>query len=165
MLNTTSARARYLAATFAVTGGLGLAAFGCGDDDSTTSASSDTSSETTTEASADTVDVTADEFSFDVSAAPTTDTKSFSVTNDGKEFHVMIFAQLGEGYTVDEAVKLQGEKGSATTFAEAEIPPGKTVEAEVKGEIGPGEYVMLCPVGGPEGPHYELGQLEEFEIG
>lgn len=27
-----------------------------------------------------------------------------------------------------------------------------------------GDYVMLCPLSGPEGQHYKLGQLEEFEI-
>ena len=29
----------------------------------------------------------------------------------------------------------------------------------------PGTYAMLCPIGGPKGIHYELGQLEEFDIG
>ena len=108
--------------------------------------------------------MTASEYAFDLSAEPTTETTSFEVTNEGKEFHVMIFGQLGEGYTVDEAVKLEGKKGSATTLAEAELPPGETVTAEVRGSIEGGDYVMLCPVGGPDGPHYKLGQLEEFSI-
>jgi len=27
-----------------------------------------------------------------------------------------------------------------------------------------GDYVMLCPISGPDGPHYKLGQLAEFNI-
>ena len=30
--------------------------------------------------------------------------------------------------------------------------------------LKPGSYAMLCPIGGPQGPHYKLGQLQEFEI-
>ena len=108
--------------------------------------------------------MTATEYAFDLSATPTAETKNISVTNDGEEFHVMIFAKINEGFTTEEAIEMEGEKGSAELLAEAEIPPGKTVDAEVKGAIEPGEYAMLCPVGGPDGPHYKLGQLEEFSI-
>jgi len=160
MRMTTGARARHMTAALVVTGGLGLAAFGCGDDDSTTSADS----ESTTEASADTVDVTTGEYFFDLSATPTEETKSISVTNDGKEFHVMILAKINEGFTTEEAIQLEGKKGSGEIIAEAELPPGETVDAKFRGEITPGNYAMLCPVGGPKGPHYKLGQLEEFEI-
>lgn len=146
---------------------LGLVA--CGDDEEdTTSADSSSPAESSTSetetASAETVDVSATEYAFDLSAAPTTETKSFSVTNDGKEFHVMVFAKINEGFTVDEAIEMEGEKGSAVEIAVAEIPPGKTVDAKVMETIDGGEYAMLCPVGGPKGPHYKLGQLEEFSI-
>ena len=161
MRNTTGARARYMTAAFAVTGGLGLAAFGCGDDDSTTSADSSS----TTEASADTVEVTTGEYFFELDSDLTPDTKTISITNEGKEFHVMILAKIADGYTLDEAVKLQGKKGSAEVLAEAELPPGKTVDAELQQPVESGEaYTMLCPVGGPKGPHYDLGQLEEIEV-
>jgi len=143
------------------TAALGVAA--CGDDDEeSSSASGESTSEET--ASSEAIDVIATEYAFDVSATPTTDTQSFSVTNDGKEFHVMIFAKINEGFTVDEAIEMEGEKGSAVEIASVEIPPGETVEQEVKEPITAGEYAMLCPVGGPEGPHYELGQLEEYTI-
>lgn len=149
------------------TAALGLAA--CGDDESSTSAEStpteaETSTEAEAEASAENVDVSATEYAFDLSATPTADTKSFAVTNDGEEFHVMLFALINEGFTVDEAIELEGEKGSAEILAEAEIPPGKTVDAKVRGPIAAGDYAMICPVGGPKAPHYKLGQLEEFSI-
>jgi len=35
---------------------------------------------------------------------------------------------------------------------------------EITDEIEPGPYAMLCPIEGKEGAHYELGQLEEFDI-
>jgi len=140
---------------------LGLAA--CGDDEEE---STSAESEATTEESASTeaIDVTATEYAFDLSATPTADTKTVSFVNDGKEFHVLIFAKINEGFTVDEAIKLEGEKGSAEIVGQTEAEPGATEEVTVKGPLEPGEYAMLCPVGSPKGPHYKLGQLEEFAI-
>ena len=149
--------------TLAATAAIGLAA--CGDDDDSTTAASDDST-TATEASTDTVTVTATEYDFALDpGTPTTDTKSIEFVNDGKEFHVMVLARINEGFTLDEAVKLEGEKGSADLIAEAEAAPGETSEAKFRGEIVPGDnYAMLCPVGGKDGPHYKLGQLEEFSV-
>jgi hypothetical protein len=139
-----------------VTAALGLSA--CGDDEESSSGSA------SEEASAEEVTVTATEYEFDLSATPGADTKSVTFQNDGKEFHVMIFARINEGYTVEEAIKLQGEKGSAEEVASLEGPPGQSTTADIKGPIEPGSYAILCPIEGPEGAHYELGQLEEFEI-
>lgn len=151
--------------TLLVTASLGIAA--CGDDEEESTSASEGSTSATTEeesASAETIEVIATEYAFDLSATPTTETKSISVTNEGEEFHVMILAKINEGFTTEEAIKLRGEKGSAVEVATAEIPPGKTVDAKVKGPIEPGAYAMLCPVSSPKGPHYKLGQLEEFSI-
>jgi hypothetical protein len=138
---------------------LGLALAACGDDDS------DSDSGSTEEAaSAEEVTLTAEEYTFDLSATPTADTKQVTFDNQGKEPHVMIFARINEGFTVDEAVKLEGEKGSAEVVAQAEAPSGKSQVAKIKKPIEPGEYAMLCPIGSPDGPHYKLGQLEEFSI-
>jgi hypothetical protein len=147
---------RGAAATLVACLALGMAA--CGDDDDSASSAEEDST------SAEEVTVTAEEYSFDLSATPTADTKSVTFDNQGKEFHVMIFARLNEGFTVDEAVELQGKKGSATVVAETEAPPGKTKTVAVKEPIEPGDYAMLCPIGGPDGPHYKLGQLQEFAI-
>ena len=72
--------------------------------------------------------------------------------------------RINEGFTVDEAVELQGRKGSATTLAEQGAGPGESKTVEITDPIEPGNYAMLCPIGSPEGFHYELGQLEEFTI-
>ena len=119
----------------------------------------------TTEASAETVDVSAIEWEFDLSATPTADTKTVTFTNNGEQPHVLVFAKLNDGYTVDEAVKLQGKKGSAEEVGTADAAPGETATINVKKPLEPGHYVMLCPLSGPDGPHYKLGQLQEFDIG
>ena len=143
-----------------VAAAIGLSA--CGDDEESSSTAAEAA--TTEEATAEDVTVTATEYEFDLSATPGAETKNVEFVNDGKEFHVMIFARINEGFTVDEAVELQGEKGSAEVVAQTEAKPGETGTAKVKGPLEPGEYAMLCPIGGPDGPHYKLGQLEEFAI-
>ncbi len=50
------------------------------------------------------------------------------------------------------------------TLVEAGADPGKSKTIEITDPIEPGNYAMLCPIGSPEGPHYKLGQLEEFTI-
>lgn len=137
---------------------LSMGAVACGDDDG------DTTSTAADAASAEDVTVTAKEYSFDVSTTPTADTKEITFDNQGEDFHVMIFARINEGFTVDEAYKLEGEKGSAELLAQTEAQPGKTSTAKVKGEIKPGHYVLICPLATKGKPHYQLGQLQEFDI-
>jgi plastocyanin len=132
---------------------VGLAA--CGDDSSESTAE---------ETSAETVEVTAVEYEFDLSATPTADTTSVTFTNDGEEDHALVFARLNEGFTVDEAYKLEGKKGSAEEIGTVGAGPGDTGTIKVKEPLAPGDYVMLCPISGPDGPHYKLGQLAEFSI-
>jgi hypothetical protein len=140
-----------------------LAACGDDDDDSADSA-------TTTEA-ADTgsVTLTADDaggdYTFELSATPTADTEEVVYDNQGSQLHGLIFARLGEGYTVEEAYELEGRKGSAETFIEGGAKPGKSQTYKIEQPLEPGNYVMLCPIGGA-GPqsHWRQGQLEEFSI-
>ncbi|CAN5216601.1 hypothetical protein BH24ACT23_BH24ACT23_01080 [soil metagenome] len=156
-----------VAATVAAVASLALYAGACGDDDEGSSAAGGEGTEASaesTEASAEEVTLTAVEYEFDLSATPTADTKSVTFDNQGEEFHVMIFAKINEGFTLDEAVKLEGEKGSATVVADAEAAPGKSKTVEIKKPIEAGSYAMLCPIPSKDGPHYKLGQLQEFEI-
>ncbi len=150
-------------AGIAIAGALAFGVAACGDDDDE---SSDSGESTTEEAvSAEEVTVTATEYEFDLSATPTTETAELTFDNQGEEFHVMVFALLSEGVTVEEAIAAQGEKGTATLVAEAEAAPGESTTVKVKEPVEPGgPYVLLCPIEGKDGPHYELGQLEEFDI-
>jgi len=137
----------------------------CGDDEDEGS-----SDEAESTASVEEVTLTAndegapDEYTFDLSATPTAETKSVVFTNDGKEPHFLAFARINEGYTLDEVVKAEGKKGTAEIIIEQEGAPGSTSEAPIKKTLEPGDYAMLCPIPGPKGPHYTLGQLEEFTI-
>lgn len=137
---------------------IGGVAAGCGDDDD------EGGEETTAAADATAVTVTAEEFTFDLSATPTAETKTVTFDNAGKLTHAMVFARINEGFTVEEAIKLEGGKGSAVEVAQAAAKPGQQETVNVKGPIEPGEYAMLCPIVTEEGPHWELGQLEEFSI-
>ncbi len=129
----------------------------CGDDD-------DESADTGDSASAGEVTVTATEYEFDLSATPTEETESVVLDNQGEEPHALIFARLNEGFTVDEAIELEGGKGSVEDIAATDAGPGASKTAKLKPSLGPGDYVMLCPIQSKEGPHYELGQLEEFTL-
>jgi hypothetical protein len=142
-------------------GVLAIAVFAgaCGGDDD----DSDSGSE---ETSATDVTVTAKEYSFDLSATPTADTQNVTLQNDGKEPHVLVFARLNEGFTLDEAFELEGGKGSAEEVIKPiEVAPGESKTAKVSGPLESGSYAMLCPIpaGGGE-THYSLGQVQEFDI-
>ena len=147
-----------IAASFVLAAGVAA----CGSDDEDSTSASD---ETTETASAEEVSLTTGNeegggYSWDVEPTPTAETKSISYTNDSDTEHALIFAKINEGYTLEEAYELEGEKGSATTVAEGGVKPGETTEIPVKGKIEPGSYAMLCPIPG----HYQQGQLEEFDI-
>jgi hypothetical protein len=134
---------------------------GCGDDSSDSGTDESTSS-----ASAEDVSVTATEYEFDLSATPTADTKSITFQNDGGEPHVMILAKINEGYTFDEAFKLQGKKGSAELLGQTDAKPGQTQTVELKKPIDAGHYALFCPLQTKDGEfHYKLGQLDEFDVG
>jgi len=137
---------------------LALFAGACGGDDDDDSGGD--------EASASDVTVTAKEYSFDLSATPTADTQEVTLQNDGKLPHVLIFARINEGFTVDEAFELEGEKGSAEEVIQSfEVKPGESKSAQVKGPLEPGNYAMLCPIPAGGGKtHFSLGQVQEFEV-
>lgn len=157
-------RARTLGVAAAVAATLVLGVAACGDDEEEPAGDGVATGTTDATAGAEEVTLTADEYSFELSATPSPETKSITFDNQGKKFHVMIFARLNEGFTLDEAIELQGEEGSAVTLAEAEAAPGKSTTVEVDGPVEPGDYVMLCPIEDKDGAHYELGQLQEFSI-
>jgi hypothetical protein len=136
-------------ASLALAAGFGA---GCGDD-------------TTTEAAdASQVTVTAKEFTFDLSTTPTADTQEIAFDNAGELPHAMVFARINEGFTTEEAIKLEGEKGSAVEVAVTGAKPGQQKPVKVKQPREAGEDAMRCPTGSAAGRHAELGQWEEFSI-
>ena len=105
------------------------------------------------------------DYTFELSETPTAETETVVFDNQGSEPHALIFARIGEGFTVDEAFELEGRKGSAEVYVEGGAEGGQSQTFEVEKPLEPGAYAMLCPIGSPQGPHYKLGQLEEFTIG
>jgi hypothetical protein len=141
---------------FALALTLALGAGACGSDDDEAA-----SAEQVTVTTSD----TADGYAWDLSATPTAETKSVTLKNESEEDHALVLARLGEGYTIDEAYELEGKKGSATEVIRPTCArPGKSVTAEVTESLDAGDYVLLCPIAGKDGPHYKLGQLAEFAI-
>jgi hypothetical protein len=143
----------------AAAGAVALGAGACGGDDD----------EEASEASAEEVTVTtsdtADGYTWDVSPTPTAETTAVTLQNESEEPHALVFARLGQGYTVDEAYELEGRKGSATEVVrDTGAGPGKSATADVTEPLDPGDYVLLCQLAGKDGPHYKLGQLDQFAI-
>jgi len=140
----------------------------CGGDDeesTTTAAEEETATESVEEVTLTADDISPTEKTFELSAMPTAETKSVTFVNEGDESHALLFARINEGFTLEEAFELQGEKGSAELIVEGDAKPGQTRTFDVKKPIEPGNYAMLCPIPNKEGtPHFELGQLEEFDI-
>ena len=143
---------------------LGASACGGDGDEETTAGSAGRVTVTTSDAADG-------RYTWEVSPTPTAETTLVNFKNESKEPHALIFARLGEGYTVDEAVELEGRKGSATQVIRMTFSAPGNRDADPRGEIAevtkpldPGDYVMLCPLAGKDGPHYKLGQLEEFAI-
>ncbi len=154
-----------LLAVFAALIALSLFAVACGDDEEEGSGSEETTQTQPQEgAAAEAVTLTADEYTFDLSATPTADTKEVTFKNVGEQFHVMIFARINEGFTLEQAFEMMGRGGSAVEIAQADAGPGKSKTVQITKPLEPGTYAMLCPLPSPKGPHYKRGQLEEFEI-
>jgi plastocyanin len=140
---------------------LSFGAVACGDDD-------DEGEETTPvaeEASAETVDVTGDDFSFELSATPTAETTEVTFENVGEEDHELIFAKINEGFTLEDAIKAEGEEGTVEDIGFSFAKPGKEGKPiEIKKPLEPGNYAMVCTIPFQGEPHYDLGMQEEFTI-
>ena len=140
-------------------------AAGCGDDEDEGAGESAASTESVQEVTVTADDVSETEKTFELSATPTEETETVIFDNVGDVPHALIFAKLNEGFTVDEAIELQGRKGSAEDIGQTDAPPGESAELQIEQPLEPGDYVMLCPIPNDEGtPHFELGQLVEFSI-
>jgi hypothetical protein len=85
--------------------------------------------------------------------------------DDGEEDHELVFARINEGYTLQDAIKAEGEKGTAELIGRTVAKPdGKGKPLKV-GKLEPGKYAMVCVFRTKDGePHYSLGQQEQFEI-
>jgi hypothetical protein len=144
---------------------LSLVLAACGDDDDGDSEEA-ASEETATTAGPALIDVTASEYSFELSETPESPGPvTIRMTNEGGEPHELIFARINEGYTLDQAFEAEGEKGTAKTLGQLPARPGDQAKGEIKADLGAGHYAMVCPIETKDGKtHYDLGQSVEFDI-
>lgn len=157
-MNTTHGR-RQIGTAAAISLALGLGACGGGD-----------GTEATTEAAgeAQQIDVTAVDYEFE--GAPEQLERGpveVSMVNEGEEPHMLIFAKLNEGYTIEDAIKAEGEEGTIEELGQIPpVKPGEESPSTISTEITePGEYFMICPLETKDKePHYDLGQLYEYEV-
>ena len=49
----------------------------------------------------------------------------------------MVFARINEGFTLEEAIEAEGEKGTAELLAQVEAEPGATETVEIKKSSSP----------------------------
>ena len=151
-------------------GALGLVACGGDDDDEETEATAGRVTVTTS----DTGD---GRYTWEVSPTPTAETILVNFKNESKQPHALVFARLGdEPNSQRQALALQLKgivKGDVMRPAYAppknfdggqQTGPPTGEIADVTKPLYPGDYVMLCPLAGKNGPHYKLGQLAEFAI-
>lgn len=109
------------------------------------------------------VDVEASEYHFEAEFPTSAGRYSFVMTNGGEEMHIMILARLEEGAALEDALASEGEEGIAEEFESELAQPG--AEAVVTADLTPGEWVLLCPIPGPNGaPHFTEGMIHEFTI-
>jgi plastocyanin len=146
----------------AATLALALGAVACGGDDDDEEAATTPEEEP----SAETVEVTAGEYAFELSATPAADTKEVTFENAGGEPHNLIFARISEASTLEDALEAEGRKGTAEEIGFTFAKPGEGGKPiEIKEPLEPGNYAMVCTVETKEGrPHYELGMQTEFTI-
>ncbi len=139
---------------------LSMGAVACGGDSETTA--------TDAAAGGQQIDITAVDYEFE--GVPDTLEQgpvSVSFKNEGDEQHMLIFGKLNEGFTIEDAIKAEGEKGTVEDLGTIPpVEPGQESKATITTEITePGDYFMLCPLETKDGEnHFDLGQQYEFSV-
>ncbi len=148
--------------TAVILGAIAPVAAGCGgDDEGETTAAEETTEEA---GGGGEITVTADEYSFELSDTPAAGPTTFRLDNVGEERHELIFAQLAEDATADDAIQAQGEKGTTELTRRIVAGPGQEAKQTIDAELEPANYLLVCALSSDGKPHFTLGQREEFEI-
>jgi hypothetical protein len=96
---------------------------------------------------------------------------SFSLTNEGEEFHMAFIVPVNPDYTgtfedfaAQPILDIMMQSGGGT-FAGAHTMPGET--GYLTADLAPGRYAVLCPTLGEEGDtpaHYLEGMVRELTV-
>jgi hypothetical protein len=121
--------------------------------------------------SANRVDVTAVDYSFDFADTIPAGATSFVLTNQGSEAHFMTLTKIADGHTLDEALAFEGDPEEAGLVEDVEggdsalAAPGGDDEEVMNVDLAPGNYAMLCFVSAADGtPHAFMGMVKEFTV-
>lgn len=159
----------------AVVGALALVGTACGDDDSD-SGSTDDTTETTEAAQSETtdLDVTAVDYEFEgIPDEIPAGTAEVTFTNDGADDHVLVVFRFNDDATLDEILQLSEAEAEerVTIVGEVFAPTGASETGTIELDE-PGRYAAICPIpvgahGDTEGtgpPHFVEGMAQEFEV-
>jgi hypothetical protein len=145
---------------------LGLVAAGCGGGDEEEGGTTEEAPPAEETAGPQEITVTADEYSFELSDDFRAGQATVSLDNVGEEEHELIFVKINEGFTFEEAIQAQGQRG--TTEMIGVIPPspaGELASETIEADLEPGSYGMVCTLRNDDRElHLELGQQLEFPI-
>jgi hypothetical protein len=114
------------------------------------------------------IDVGLLEYGFAMSQTPTAGTRSFTVTNQGKEPHEVVLVRLAPGMTAEQV-------GAWIEAGEQGPPPGEPIGGlsgmspgqveNFSADLTPGTYGFICFVPAPDGvPHFAHGMVATFTV-
>ena len=109
------------------------------------------------------IDVTATDYAFELSAAPTAGRTSFVMTNKGAQRHVMLLFRKSPGATTEEVLESEGDEGTEQEWESDTAAADE--EAVLTADLVPGDYGLICYISSAGGkPHFMLGMTEEFTV-
>jgi hypothetical protein len=111
------------------------------------------------------VDVDATDFHFEFTPPAKAGRYSFVMTNDGKEDHMMILAQLEAGATIEQVLESEGEEGVVQEFSS--VPSAAGGESVVTADLTPGHWFLVCPLPSAANDmqsHDALGMVHEWDV-
>jgi plastocyanin len=135
-----------------------------------TGTSSPAATAATSAAAANTLNVTAREYAFEMPTSVGAGVTTVSLKNTGAEEHQAQIAKLNEGITFDQLAKALQAPDPTAAFqllnfsgGPAGVAPGATGTATMS--LAPGQYVFLCFVSAPDGlPHLAKGMVSQLQV-
>lgn len=108
------------------------------------------------------------DYAFNLSSVPTAGTRTFSVTNQGKEVHEVVVVRLTPGATLESVVGWfdggqQGPPPGEPFAGVSGMAPGQV--QDFTAEFTPGTYGLICFAPAPDGkPHFVHGMTMTFTV-
>lgn len=151
---------------------VGLILFGaCGSDDANDQGGGTSGTSRDDVGDIQTVEIIANDYSFDAPATLQSGTTELRMKNEGKEGHIVVLAKIADGKTYDDVTEAlsapPGTAGGPPPFTEAagiaSTSPGLSSNETVT--LEPGSYAFVCFLPAADGvPHFAKGMMRPFEV-